>query len=286
MQNTDLQTLTDIGLTSLEAHAYVYLLQNAPATAYGVARGIGKPTANTYRAIESLYRRGAPVLEESRQREYRAVTPPELLGAMERQFNEKRDRAAAGLRGIPEIHRDDRVYRLQTPDQVLERMRQMLAGSRHTAVLDLFPWAVAELREAIGTASARGLAVAVKVYEPYELPGALVVLEPGAARVRGRWPGQWINGVVDGQEHLLAWLSEEGRHVEQAVWSGSPFLSWVYHSALVAELRCAAVERVLGQGSDVAAVRSALTAFDAFTSEGIPGYRAVLERKPASEPKL
>ena len=274
-----IEPLVEIGLTGLEAQAYGYLLENAPATGYGVAKGLGKPTANTYKAMESLFEQGAVIREESGNREYRPVSPTELLDGLERKFVARKERAATELRKLGTTAQDDRVYRLQTPEQVLERMRQMLQGASHYAILDLFPWAAQALAEEIEAAAARGVSVAAKLYEPFLLEGVRVVVDLSAKRVLQRWPGQWANGVVDGQQHLMAWLSIDGTEVHQAIWSGSPFLSWVYHTTLTNELLCTVIESAIQDGKGSAELTTEIAAFrKVIQADNAPGYQALRER--------
>ena len=277
MQPTYLQPLTELGLTGLEAEAYGYLLQHAPATGYGVAKGLGKPTANTYKALESLYGRGALILEDSANREFRPVSPGELLDALERRFQERKKRASAELRRLKGVEADDRVYRLQTPEQVLERLRQMLSRCEQVAVLDLFSWAVEHLKDDVEAAASRGLAVAVKVNEPCPMKDAQVVVHPHAQRVARRWPGQWANAVIDGHQHLLALLSSDGTRVVQAIWSGSAFLSLVYHIALVFELQAAALERDLNEGASRDELVATFKSYDRLKAMDAPGYRTLMQ---------
>jgi hypothetical protein len=87
-----------------------------------------------------------------------------------------------------------------------------------------------------------------------------VVHPQGRATLR-RWPGQWLNIVTDGREHLLAFLTPDAHGLHQAVWSGSAYLSWVYHSAVVAELILAAVQRGLEEGAAAADLRQVLAGY-------------------------
>ena len=99
-----IDSLRELGLTGLEAEAYAWLLTASPATGYGVAKGLGKPTANTYKALESLREKGAVVTDDDETRSYRAVPPPELLAALERRFLESpaaRRRCAGPARNPP-----------------------------------------------------------------------------------------------------------------------------------------------------------------------------------------
>src|SRR5262249_47796086 len=150
--------------------------------------------------------------------------------------------ALATLRAAPE---DDRVYQLQSVEQVFERCRRMLEGCEHVAILDVFPKPLEELRDAIEAATRRGVRIHIKAYEPAEIRGVDVGVQPQGRTTLRRWPGQWLNIVTDGREHMLAFLTADARGLHQAMWSGSAYLSWVYHSAVGAEMILAALLRGL-----------------------------------------
>ena len=126
---TSIQPLVDLGLTALESEIYTYLVQNSPATGYRVATAIGRPTANTYRAIQSLQDKGCLIVEDGASRLYRAVPMEEFLGGLERRFLRLKDAAREELAKLKPAPEDERLYYLHTPDQVYERFRRMLRGS-------------------------------------------------------------------------------------------------------------------------------------------------------------
>src|SRR5262245_2044037 len=270
--------LTAFGFTDLEAEVYVFLLRESPATAYRVAQAIGKPAANTYKAVESLQAKGAVVVDDGESRQCRAIPAGELLARLEHSFRERKRSAARALRSLKAAAGDDRVYQLRSVEQVYARCRHMLDTSRRVAVLDLFPEPFAELRPALQKAARRGVRVAVKAYEPADVPGVDVVVGPHAPATRQRWPGQWLNAVADGRQHLLALLSADGSELVQAVWSGSAYLSWVYHSAAGAELVLAAVEGHLARGGPPA-LRELVNAYNArLFGPKLVGYRDLIRR--------
>jgi sugar-specific transcriptional regulator TrmB len=272
------QSLVAFGFTALEAEVYVFLLQESPATGYRVAQGIGKPVANTYKAIASLQAKGAILVEEGANRLCRAVPADELLQRLERQFQENRQRAAQALATLKASPDDDRVYHLRTWEQVMERSRQMLASCEQVAVLDLFPDPLAQLRTDIAETAARGVRTLIKAYAPAQIEGADVVVNPHGHTVLKRWPGQWLNLVTDGRESLLAFLTRDGKGVHQALWSGSAYLSWVYHSAVSCETILAAAEQSLEKGATRAELREIIRSYHDAFRPSIPGYEALLHR--------
>jgi sugar-specific transcriptional regulator TrmB len=288
MPEDALQSLTGLGFTELEAEVYVALLRQSPATGYRVAQSIGRPVANTYKAIESLQYKGAVLVDNGTSRLCRAVPAEELLAQLERSFQRRRQEAADALASLRAAPEDDRVYQLQSAEQVFERGRRMLEGCEQVAILDAFPKPLEELREAVAGAVGRGIRVAVKAYEPVALAGADVVVHPQGRATLRRWPGQWLNLVADGGEHLLAFLTADARGIHQAVWSGSAYLSWVYHGAVGAEVILAALQRGLEDGATAAEMRNAIAKYQHLFRSDLPGCRALLERfgqrRPGSTP--
>ena len=84
--------------------------------------------------------------------------------------------------------------------------------------------------------------------------------------------------MVDGSEHLLAFLAPDGEGVYQAVWSGSAYLSWVYHSAVTSELALASLEARIASGTTATDLRKELARVDRLKWLDAPGYRALVER--------
>jgi sugar-specific transcriptional regulator TrmB len=278
MRDDAFQSLTSLGFTELEAEVYVALLRQSPATGYRVAQSIGRPVANTYKALESLQQKGAVLVDDGANRLCRAVPAEELLAQLERSFQRRRQAAAAALASLRAAPEDDRVYQLQSVEQVFERCRRMLDGCEQAAILDVFPKPLEELRETVEAAARRGVRVTVKAYAPAAVPGADVVVHPQGRATLRRWPGQWLNLVTDGREHLLAFLTPDARGLYQAVWSGSAYLSWVYHSAVGAELILAALLRDLEAGATAADLREAVARYQYLFRADLPGARALLDR--------
>ncbi|HEX8852976.1 MAG TPA: helix-turn-helix domain-containing protein [Pyrinomonadaceae bacterium] len=272
------RALVNLGFTGLEAEVYTALAQHPPMTGYRVAQVLGKPAANVYKAIESLQSKGAVIVDDGANRVCHAVPADELLGLLERGFRESRERAATALAELQSVTADDRVYQLRSREQVLERCRRMLARAERVALLDAFPAPLEELRAELEAAAARGVTVAVKAYEPTSLREAEVFVHPDGRAVIDRWPGQWVNVVVDGREHLLALLTRDGTGVHQAVSSESSYLSWVYHSAVAGELILADVQKRIAEGASSKELRGSVERYRRIVASDAPGFQQLLRR--------
>ncbi len=229
------KTLEGLGFSEIESLVYCFLLEESPATGYRVSHGIGKPTANTYKAIAALAQRGAIIVDDSESRLCRAVPPGELLDRLNRDFDARRRVAESELAKIRQASGDDRVYYLTSVEQVLERARSMLKAAKSAALLELFPRTVPLLSAELEAAAKRGVRVAVKAYAPAPLKGVTVVVSTEAQRVLSVWPGQQISIAVDGEQFMTALLSQDTESVHQALWSNSTFLSCFYYNALNVE---------------------------------------------------
>jgi len=276
--------LVGLGFTGLEAEVYAFLLQESPATGYRIAQGIGKPAANTYKAIESLEAKGAVLVEEAENRLCRAVPVEELLSRLERTFARKRERASQALTALKEPVGDDRIYQIRSREQVLERCRTMLSRGKVVALVDAFPDPLEELSPAIEAAARRGIVLGVKAYRAIAIPGVEVLVDAKGERTISSWPGQWINLVVDGHEHLISFLTPDGLGVNQAIWSGSAYLSWVYHSALASEITLAAIIQDLEKNAPIERIRERYRTYTRFFTRQEPGYRELMERFGKRDP--
>lgn len=263
-----LAALQDLGFTEIEALVYAALLQESPATGYRVSHRIGRPTPNTYKAIASLQGKGAVLVDDGGSRLCRAVPPGEVLAALERRFQASKATAQAAIEALAPAGDDDRVYQLHSVDQVLERARVMLKQARKLVLLDVFPGPFAALRTALESAAGRVRIVAKVYVEDARAAGVELVRCADPERVRAVWPGQHLTLVRDGEEHLLALLSEDLSAVHQAVWSNSTFLSCMHHNHVASELALTA------QGTDGHLDADSVR----LTTSGVSGLRTLRAR--------
>lgn len=277
--NESVEALMELGLTGLEAEIYTFLLRESPATGYRVAQAIGKPAANTYKALEGLAAKGAVAATEGASRQYRAAPWEELLGQIERRQNASRERAAIALARLPRGGEDDRVYEIGSRAQVIERARAMIGRASELILGDLFPGAAAELAGDLAAAS-QGVEVVLKVYEPVEIPGARLILRERGHEIYGQVPGDLMDLSVDGREALLAFLRPGPEGVHQALWTASALLTSRLHAALVHELILTDLKQAVEAGAALPELRAVLGRHQHLhpISSGGPSYRNLLRR--------
>jgi sugar-specific transcriptional regulator TrmB len=245
--------LAALGLTPTESAVYVFLLQNPAVTGYRVARGIGKPTANAYQALESLRTKGGATVAEGRKRAYRAVPAGEFLDALAWRFDERRRRAARALAALGPTPATSGVYAMHRPEEVLTRAARLVEATKETLVLDLSAAALAHLRATIEDAISRGVRVglATPASDP---PEATLAVAFEAAQQQG----EWILASADKREALIARLSPGLVAVEEAACTESAFLATRLHRALAGDLFFRALAHAAEDGLGVDEVEGLL----------------------------
>lgn len=185
-------SLVALGFTDLEARVYAHLVASGSATGYRIAQETGKPVANTYKAIESLERKGAVLVEDGATRIVTAVEPDRVLDALARHHEGERKKAKRALKKVARSEEDGRTYAIASEEQALARARQMLAEATVVALVRGSAALRAELREDLSDAEGRGvdvaeiegagLTVAVDALGCLVAPEGIWTRNPGVAR--------------------------------------------------------------------------------------------------------
>lgn len=274
-----IELLQGLGLNRLEAEVYTFLLeQPAPVTAYRAGTMLARPTANVYKAIEALARKGAVVIDGGATRLCRPTPPAEFLGQIEKGMIERTRQAADVLSRLDEAAPDEGIYRIQAAPLVLERCRAMVARAEKTAVVDAFPAALDAVLPVIRDAASRGVEVYVQTYTACSIDGAHVVLSHESEEILAHWKCEQLNVVVDGQEVLLALLHNDLSGVHQAVWTGSLYLACAMHVGLIREHTFHAVAACKERPDFPEELRRLIDRQPFFHAATIPGQQKLLAR--------
>lgn len=278
MRNSALDSpLSVFGFNALEQQAYAALLQAPRQTGYKLAQTLKKPVANIYKALESLLEKGAVLVEDGNPAVYRATPIAELFDTLETQLHKQRKAALRQL-GARIPPQDERVYRLGSRDQTIQRARGMIASSKRVLLLDVFPNLVCELAAEISAAAVRGVNIAGQIYAPAQFSGTMLTLRSERDQVLQRWAGDWMNLVADGQELLISVLERSGKGVHQAVWTRSPYLVWSYHSALYAEILLNRLRVEIDNGASKRKLLRLVKDYQGRIATDAPGYKHLASR--------
>jgi sugar-specific transcriptional regulator TrmB len=269
--------LSFFGFTALEEQAYTALSQAPGQTGYKLAQALKKPVANIYKALESLLEKGAVLVEDGDPAVYRATPIGELFDQVETDLRKQR-RAAVRQLSARTPPQDERVYRLGSRGQTIQRARAMIASSKQVLLLDFFPNPVSELAAEISAAVARGVTIAGQIYAPAQFSGAMLTLRTERDHVLQRWAGDWMNLVVDGQELLISVLERSGNGLHQAIWTKSPYLVWSYHSALYAEILLSRLRFEIENGAGKRKLLRLVEEYHDRIATDAPGYKRLASR--------
>ncbi|HDP55557.1 MAG TPA: hypothetical protein ENN24_07775 [Bacteroidetes bacterium] len=264
--------LFQLGFNKLEAEVYLYLLVNKPATAYGIGKGINKPTANVYKAIESLAGKGAVMVEDNRSKVCKAVNPKEFLSLYEKKVLEKTSNAKLLLQYLRQTDEEERSYTISTVSLVFERFEQMMDSCKKIAVIDAFPFALERVRTVIEKATTRGVSVFVEAYQNITIKGADVSIAPVGDKALSHWQSQQLNLIVDGEEHLVALLNSDLSKVKQAVWSNNTYMSCMLHAGFMREQTLMKIMQETEKPNFESSVKKILSNQKFFYNSEIPGF--------------
>jgi sugar-specific transcriptional regulator TrmB len=273
-----IDSLSTLGFTDLEGAVYAYLVENSPATPYRVAQGIGRPVANTYKAVEALHKKGAVLIDETGNRMCQAVPPPELLSGLQRSFSDRYEQAARALSRLKPSAETERIFSLTSTEQVFDRCEQLIEQAESVVLVDAFPGIVDIIGPWLKEAAKRDVTVVLQTYKPTDIDGVEVIPYQAAELSLRRWPGQWMIVVVDGAEYLFAYMSGDAKVVYQAIWCGSAFLALPQHSNLAIAFRAAILEHLVREEAENSEMLVALKRTEQWLVLGTRGYNELAEK--------
>ncbi len=248
--------LVPFGFTALEAEVYAFLLGEAPATGYRIAQGIGKPAANTYKAIQSLERKGALTVEAEGSRRATPVPAPELLARLARRQEADRRGALEALRRVSHAPAaSPRPVTLVGTDAALGHARGMLAAAAGHVLLHADPGSLAALRPEIEGAAGEA-AVYVLGLESGVLAG-VEWIPPRSAPPAGRV----LELAVDTRAGLLA-SAAEGGELSGCAGGGASFGAQV-HRLLASQMAVAEIAKLVAEDAGRKRIARVLESLDA-----------------------
>ena len=239
MNEDKIHFFTEIGFTNLEANIYIILLKESNLTGYKIAQIIDKPVPNTYKALDSLQKKGVIVLDESgKSRLYSALPIADYLDQLERNFKTKRQQVEREIKALNATPVQEGIYRIEKTDQLYERADKMIKSAKEIVIVDVCPTPFEHVNKSLQQIARRNIKVIVKTYTPVQLPGCEVIYSEVLQSPLQSWPLEWMHLVVDGCEHLTALLEKDGQQIFQGIWCKSTFLAMVAHNGLFFEVVC------------------------------------------------
>jgi len=284
--NKALNLLRELGLNQLESEIYMFMLPQPPMTAYKIAKSIGKPTANVYKSVETLSRKGALIIEDGSSKICRAVPARVFLHRAEQNYHEISQKAQNVLKNIEVSPIDEIVFRVDNIEQVYTYCREMIERAKATVVIDAFPIPLQKIAPLVSKATKRGVEVFIEAYESITIEGTKITFIPIADRLVSQWGAQQLNIVVDGKENLMALLTHDGSDVLQAFWSNSLYLSCLHHGGRLCEQTLVRAIQARRNGASADEVISIIENHPFFITKAVPGQEELNRRYPIKKESL
>jgi len=272
------EVLLEIGFNRLEAEVYVHMLTHEPSTAYKIGKLINKPTANVYKAIESLAIKGAVIVEDNKNKLCKAVNSDEFLNHYEKSILEKARSAKDLLKNLGSETVDEKSYSIDSVPLVFERFNSMMSRCKSIAVIDAFPKALEKVINSIEQATERGIDVYVEAYQPIKIKGADVICAPVGEKALEHWKSQQLNLIIDGEEHLITLMDNQLKEVKQAVWSNNTYMSCILHAGCLREQTIMKIMNEVDKPDFENKVKELLDKQKFFFNSNISGFNKLLKQ--------
>lgn len=218
-----LDSLQALGMTDWESRAYLALLEEAPATGYGIAKRAGIARSKIYEVLASLAASNFVQVSRGEPQMYAPLPPRELVSRLRSQFNQTLDEAETSLmRYATEAVHDGAIWDLQGRSAILERANQLISAAQRRILAEMWTQDVPALEESLRAAAKRGVEIILVGYGEMELEYATVHPHPATDTVTAGLGGRWIVVSIDDRE-LVAGNVSAGAH-SRAAWTSHPGL--------------------------------------------------------------
>ncbi len=218
--------LVEIGFSEYEAKAYIALLRKNPVSGYELSKLSGVPRSMIYEVLGKLSARGAALtLLKDGATKYAPVDAKEFLDQLERERTALLAALRKELAAIATPFDLEYVWTIEGQENILIKVQEMIRQAREHIYLSTLSTHLPALQSSLARAVQRGARVVVYTTEPWELPGAQVVINSLSKEAVSRVEGLGLILVID--EHQVL-ISESITDIEaRASWTSSPMLVFI-----------------------------------------------------------
>ncbi|KTF17918.1 TrmB family transcriptional regulator [Pseudoalteromonas sp. H105] len=219
-----------LGFTLLESDIYCYLLRHGLSTGYSIAKGINKPAANVYKALDTLSQKGGVVASQGASKSFNAIHWKELLSSQKKQFEQGLSDLSEKLKLVERHDTDEQVYQVDNSAQVIDHALSLIKNANKLVLADIEPDAISLFASALVEAANRGVEVRIKAYEEIELTGVHVTLRRHGSDIHKKSTDVSFTICIDGFEFSTAMLAQNNFRVIQAFRSQSALMNSIVHN--------------------------------------------------------
>lgn len=225
----DLSTLLRaMELSELEVKIYIWLLQHKRNTGYKIALEIGKPVANTYKALKSLQSKGAVIIDNSANKAiFDTVPVEEFLNKIENEFARKKRKILDEVQKLEVKQEQTGIYEIQSRELVFEKTNSMIKSAKNQLLIDAFPAPMKIIKAQIDKNKHNDVSVYIKNYASEEIENVHQIKASIPDFIYTELNGQWLIVLRDTVESLIAFFNKDGSELIHSVWTYDPFISFV-----------------------------------------------------------
>jgi len=229
MKNENLLNLMrELGLSELEATIYIWLLENRRSTGYKISGKIGKPVANTYKALKSLQNKGAVIRDETTGTSYFDTIPvEEFLNKIENEFSRKKERIIDEVKQLDVIQEKTGIFELDSIELMYEKAASIIKSAETSLLIDGHPAPMNMLKDCILAKRNADIPILLKNYDELEFEGIKQLHNPNTEMHLGGLQAQWIVVIKDATEALLAFFDHSGEELKHCIWIRDPYISLI-----------------------------------------------------------
>ncbi len=229
--------LREMGLNELEATIYIWLLENKRNTGYKIAVEIGKPVANTYKALKSLESKGAVISDNTTSKTiFVAVPANEFLNKLESEFQRQRDQIIREASKLEVNETRTGIYELQSLELAYEKAISMIESAQHQLLIDSFPAPLEVLEPHLRKKSNDELMITLKNYCSRQFENIRQIYAVNSELVLKELKGHWLLIVKDASEAMIALIDHNGRDLLHCIWTRDPYISIVLYNGMLNEM--------------------------------------------------
>lgn len=243
MSNYNLSNkLRELGLNGLETTIYIWLLKNNRSTGYGIASQINKPVANTYKALNSLEKKGAVISDNSSNNKYfSSVNVEEFLNKIEREFRNTKEQIIEEANKLQVQQESGGIYEIQSAEHAFEKAINMINSAETTLLVDCFPAPLNKINAPLTKKSGKGINIFLRNYCDTKIKNVNQICLKNPELPDEGPGGEWMVILKDTTESLIALFTKDGKELKHCIWTKDSFLSFVLFSGSIFEFSYAEI---------------------------------------------
>lgn len=239
-------SLMELGFTQLESAIYIYLLRHGLSTGYSIAKGLNKPAANVYKALETLAAKGGLLSASGDKKTYNAVPWHELITKQRKKYDDHLLTLQHQFESMEAAEVDEQVYQMSNIEQVFESTCQLIENASRYLLGDMEPTALVFFAKHLENAAKRGVEVRIKAYEPIMLESCNITLREHGPDIHHKSADIAYSLSADGAEFVSAIMDKNFASVIQAFRSHSALMNMTVHTQILYGLILTDLKKFLG----------------------------------------